>query len=251
MMLKAVNIICPAVVDPGSAPEMQWGEIGDLDVDLAYQRPLGAAGLRNIQKIADGFAWNRFSPVIVTPNPPGRWWVIDGQHRAIGLQQVPAYVVDAAPGEAAAINGQVTPMTPQGLYKAALAAGAEWAVTLQRLTRAAGLEILLYPVPRAKQKPRQTMVVGTLRNKLARHGEARIAAALAHAMAQPGADTPGYFTTDVLQAAINATAPEIDDETAIFIYEEYCLGRSAAQLASELRVPLHDVQRIIAEADAE
>lgn len=74
---------------------------------------------------------------------------------------------------------------------------------------------------------------------------------LAHAMAQPGADTPGYFTTDVLQAAINATAPEIDDDTAGLIYEEHCRGSSANLIAARFRVPLLQVQRLIAEADAE
>ncbi len=214
MTLAALEIVdCPRPEQfvPGDEPRLEWIDLSKLRVDQSYQRPVADKGRKNIAAIVAGFRWNRFSPVIVTALADGLFAVIDGQHRAIaaqqlGLKRVPCQVVAVAPREAAAvfaaINGNVTPMTAIALFKAARAAGEKWALDIDRICRKAGVEVLTYPVQIKKQKPCQTMMVGTLRHRIARFGTGIVGLALEGMMRSPQAERPGFVRSLALDAAI-------------------------------------------------
>lgn len=120
----------------GALPELAWIAIDDIVVDDSYQRPLGKSNWVIIRRIAKNFDWSMFSPVLLAPVGQG-YAVIDGQHRVHaarmrGIARVPAMVVQAGTaGQARAfswVNGSVTRITPWHVYKAALAAGEDWAL---------------------------------------------------------------------------------------------------------------------------
>ena len=152
---------------------MEWLPIAKLVVDEAYQRPISRSGLKNIEKIALGFRWSRFSPVIVTKIlGQDLWAIIDGQHRthaalALGYQQVPCYIVLAAGADAAqifaAVNGNITPISLPALYKAALAAEEPWALGIKTACAAAGIKVLMSNASVSRRQPYDTLAVGTLR----------------------------------------------------------------------------------------
>lgn len=193
---------------PGKPPRLEWLALAALRIDDTYQRDITARSEANIRRIAQAFSWSRFSPLIVMQQG-SVYAVIDGQHRAtaalsLGYDKVPCAIVDARPGDAAAIfaaiNGDVTAMTPLALFKAARAAGADWAMAIDRACRAAGVTPLTYPVPASKQKPLMTMSVGTMKQVVVRHGENVLAAALLCLARSDGSDLPGFLTTGVIRA---------------------------------------------------
>lgn len=221
--LEIIDCPLPAKIAPGDLPKLDWLDISSLRVDESYQRPVMKRGRENIARIVADFHWNRFSPVIVMPVAGGFYAIIDGQHRAIaaqrlGLKQIPCQIVTAAPKEAARIfaiiNGNVTPMTPQYLFKAARASGDEWALIVDRICKKADVEILTYPVQISRQKPRQTMMIGTLRHRVSRYGEDIVGLALEGMMKSPRADVPGFARSlglDAAISAVHATAGALQD----------------------------------------
>jgi hypothetical protein len=87
-----------------------------------YQREISRAGSINVERIAEYFGWEKFSPVIVAPVEGGMFSIIDGQHRATaamlrGIEKVPYEIVHidrARQAEAfAAINGNITRVSAQ------------------------------------------------------------------------------------------------------------------------------------------
>lgn len=171
----------------GARPELLWLDIACLRIDVAYQRAVGKAGRKSIDRIAAEFSWAKFAPLIVSPAPGGLYAIVDGQHRATaaaerGILKVPAWVVKLSPAEQASaftsINGQVTPITALALFKSARAAGEPWAVELGRVCDAEGVTILPYPRQQRDLKAGDTMAVSSLRHLLARHGERPLRLAL-------------------------------------------------------------------------
>lgn len=224
--VETVDCPLPAARDFGALPQLKWLPVASLKIDSGYQRSIMAKGRANIALIVAEFSWSRFSPLVVRPIVDGLYAIIDGQHRTaaakrLGIADVPCQIVAVKPAEAAkiftAINGNVTPMTPQYLYKAALASGEPWALQIERIAARAKVDVLRYPVPISKQKPRQTMMIGTLRNRLARYGEDLVGLALEGMMAAPGADVPGFARALALDAAIarvHATPDALKDRAA-------------------------------------
>jgi hypothetical protein len=168
-----------AVEACGPAPQLMWIPISQLVVDHAYQREISAQGRGNVRRIAAGFRWTYFSPVVVAPLSGGRYAIVDGQHRTtaaalVGHQQVPCQVIMAAPNEQAqaftAVNGAVTRVSALAMHKAAFAAGDATALAVEGAATEAGVRILRYPVPELKQKPCETMAIGTMRECLATVG---------------------------------------------------------------------------------
>lgn len=202
---------------PGKPPRMEWLAIAALRIDDTYQRDITARSEDNIRRIAHGFSWAKFSPLIVMQQGD-IYAVIDGQHRAtaalsLGYEKVPCAIVDARSEDAAAIfaaiNGDVTAMTPLALFKAARAAGVGWALAVDRACRAAGVTPLIYPVPASKQKPLMTMSVATMKTVVERHGEKVLAAALLCLSRANGAELPGFLTSAVIKncASLFLTRP--------------------------------------------
>ena len=162
------------------APRLAWLPISSLCVDHSYQRPVNARGLRTIAQICVAFEWCRFSPVIVAKAEDERYAIIDGQHRTIaaltlGYDEVPCSVIAAdskmQASIFASINGTVTPISKLALYKAGVRSGAEWALQVKRVCESAGIIALTYPKPYKALKPFETQSIGTLINRIGRHGE--------------------------------------------------------------------------------
>lgn len=192
--------------DPGRPPKLDWLPIASLMIETDYQRPVTPGGMNNIKRIMAAFSWSRFSPVIVrrVPGPHEIYEVIDGQHRSIaakacGYERVPAMIVHCTDEEAAkifaAVNGNVTPMQPLAVYKAALAGREKWAIECEAAAKAAGCHILTYALPKSKQKPLQTLSVSAVRTVWRTHNPKVLEATFRLLQASKGAEVPGFLTS--------------------------------------------------------
>jgi len=124
--------------------------IRDLRVDRGYRRRMTPRSARTAHKISMGFSWNAFSPLIVVQDGEV-YQVVDGQFRAaaartIGITELPCYVLDcdaaAAAGAYAAVNGVVSPVTPQDIWFAELFAKNPEVVALDSLLTHCGVRIV-------------------------------------------------------------------------------------------------------------
>ena len=192
----------------GKPPALEWLPISALCVDDEYQRPISKRGLGTIGKIADDFRWARFSPVIVTKVGVDSYAIIDGQHRATaalsqGYDKVPAYIVSVDGKEAAqvfaAVNGVVTPMSAQSVFKAARAGGETWALEIDAACKAAGIKALIHPTPKIHLKTGDTIAVGRLRHINLRHGVKFLTAVLRCLMAFNDMGVPGNVTANTIR----------------------------------------------------
>jgi hypothetical protein len=154
----------------GAVPDLRWIDVSLLSVDPAYQREIRADGARNVRRIAEGFEWVKFSPVIVSPVPGGRFAVIDGQHRAtaaalLGITSVPCQVVVADQDTQArafvAINAGTTRVLKLQIFAARVAAGEPEAVAITAAARA-GVKLLRSAKAKQYQRPGETMAVGAV-----------------------------------------------------------------------------------------
>lgn len=188
----------------GHPPRLDYLPLAMLEINTSYQRPITKPGEKTIERIMAGFAWSRFSPVIVRERPGTKMFeIIDGQHRStaalcLGYERVPCMIVRASEDEAARIfatvNGNVTPMTPVAIYKAALAGGEEWALAVRRAADQAGAAVLTGSVPRNRQKPLQTIAVAACRRLLATAGEDVLAATFRLLASSLAASEPGFLS---------------------------------------------------------
>lgn len=188
------------------APTLQWIAIAKLRVDRSYQLEILKGGRRNIERIAEGFDWRKFAPVIVAPIDGGLFAIVDGQHRThaallIGKDSVPCAIVQAdrrMQAEAfAAINGNVTRMSAINVFRAAVGAGERDAVELRDLCAACGVRIMGYPVSVANMKPGDCTAPAALQTARKRWGDVILAKALRAIMAQAdprGLVTPVFIT---------------------------------------------------------
>lgn len=168
-----------AGADPGGAPMLQWVKIADLVVDDTYQRPVYGSGRKNVRRIAEGFRWSKFAPVIVAPVAGGKYAIIDGQHRTtaaalVGIESVPAQVIIADPVEQASafksINGQVTQVNRLSLLHASIAAGDADAIAVDEAARAGGALLLKYPKRADDLQPGETIALGTITDGMKAYG---------------------------------------------------------------------------------
>jgi len=166
--------------DIGKRGELKWVPVDKLMIDNSYQRPVGADGKRNIRRIVEGFHFSLFSPVVVAPRRNGRYAVIDGQHRAIaaalhgGVDELPALVLKCSEADEArafhTINGTVTRVNIQYLFRARVAAGDKDALACVDVCDVAGARIIPYPVQSSQLKPGETLACGTIEKCLSRYG---------------------------------------------------------------------------------
>lgn len=156
----------------GPEPELGFVPIDKLIIDDSYQRHIEKRGLKNILKIAANFDWAKFSPLMVSKRPDGLFAIIDGQHRShaaalIGATRVPALISDLTAGEQAAafswINGTVTALNPNQIFKAALAALEPWAVQCDAIVARADCRLMTSPGSAASKKPGQVYTVNLVR----------------------------------------------------------------------------------------
>jgi hypothetical protein len=190
----------------GDPVKLDWLCLAELYIDDSYQRDVGAAGLRHVKAIAAKFNWSKFSPVIVNKIPEG-YAIIDGQHRclaalALGLKKVPCSIVKAdgkvAAAVFAAVNGQTRRMTSQSVFKAALAAGEDWAVAVAGACAATGVVPLTHPIPASRQKPFSSNATGRMQRYVQRHGRDFLHAVLRVVVAKPYAHVAGFINSTIL-----------------------------------------------------
>lgn len=217
--MRAIDISGQKPVDrdgvgAGAVPELRWLPIADLVVDDVFQRPIDRRGWLNIRRIAEGFSWGKFGAVMASPVVGGKYSLIDGQHRThaaalAGFDHVPALIVVLAPADQAAsfaaINGNVTAMTSFHVYKAALAAGEDWATRSRDAVAAAGCTLMSYHPSAARKKAREVYCIGVVRRMIAQGRADVVRAGLGALAALPGAGVE-HFTHNILDPWFGALA---------------------------------------------
>lgn len=220
----------PADVRAGAVPQLMWVKIADLVVDDRFQRPLNKANWNAIARIATGFSWGKFAPVVAAPIEGGRYALIDGQHRShaahlCGFDSIPAMIVmltpEAQAASFAAISGNVTQITGFHVYKAALAAGEGWAESCRDAVSAAGCNLMTYNASAAVRKPGQVYCIALVKRYVAAGKGAVVTRGLAAIAAQDGQDIRHYAdqVLDPWFAAIDAAPGALDMDLAGFVAE--------------------------------
>lgn len=248
-------------------PQLRWIAIDLLRVDLAYQREIAERGRKNIYRIAREFDWAKFGTVIVSEADAGIFLIIDGQHRTTaaalrGLRDVPCQIVkiDRAHQAAAfaAINGNVTALTPVHLYHAKVAAGEAEASALAATLEEAGVSICRYPVPANKMKAGETLAAGKLPQLYRRYGAEVLRTAL-RCITQTRKGNPGMVRApiaDALCATLDAEPSWRADEDRLIramhafdFVEAYALARRA-QLEQGVTITTAFIELLTAHLEA-
>lgn len=194
-MSELLPLVAPTFEPPlslsksiGKRGELKWIPIGHLYIDPSYQREVLRAGLKNIRKIAEGFNWAYFAPIVVAPRGAKKFAVIDGQHHSLAalcrgdIEQVPCLVTDADYATQARafsiINGDVTRLSTLHVHRASVAAGDAEAVAIDAVCRAAGVKVAAYAKPKDILQGNETLAIGTLKNAIRRYGKDLVETAL-------------------------------------------------------------------------
>jgi hypothetical protein len=221
-----------------------------LWVDDTYQRSLAEKSIRLIRDIVRNWDWRNYKPPVVTKTPTGGYHVIDGQHTAIAaashpkIKLIPVMLVEAETVQerASAFIGQNTnrvAMTTIQLFRAAVAAGDEDAMTVQQVCDRARVEIVLNP--HVHPKPRRTMAVSALKS-LARRRGAMVARQILEAVADSGISPIGIIHLRAAEILVR----ELDD--ALTLPELIAVLRArpimdvefeARRLAKDQTIPLY------------
>lgn len=172
----------PATLADQPQPMLIWAEIDRMVIDRRYQRAITGKGRAAIQKMADGWDWRKYQPIIVAPSEGGTLAVVDGQHRVhaarlVGLETLPAMTVPMTLREQAsgfaAINRDRISMSGNQIYRAELAAGTDWAVACRDAVEAAGCELATSNPSSISKKPRVIYGVSLIKRMVANgEGEA-------------------------------------------------------------------------------
>ena len=237
-----------ACEDIGTPGEVLWIPLTDLVVDSRYQRTVERSGETNIKRIIEGFRWEKFEPLIVAPSPdwPGKYCVIDGQHRAIAawhvpdVTSVPAVVHQLSPREQARafrdVNKNRTKIGPLHIYRAGLISGDPASIGIQAVTRAAGVEVAAFNLSKANMRPDQLVCVNAVSKALKRSGfEAVSRALLALKLAAKGADCSIMSSWAVQVVAICfATHRQVTTDEMVEVLRSVDLDIEVKERAEEL-----------------
>jgi hypothetical protein len=173
----------------GTMPSIEWVHIASLSVDSSYQRSIDNNGSRRlIASIAANFDWRLCAPLVVSRRPDGSKVIIDGQHRWAAamrrrdLPQLPCclFSYDSPEDEARMFivaNRARKAMNRMDDFHAALAAGDEDALDIQRLVSEAGLVIARNTASTA-WKPSEVAFTSSIVTALRRYGDPIVSAAL-------------------------------------------------------------------------
>lgn len=197
--------------------------ISALIVDDTFQRAVSHGSANNIRRICREFDWAKFLPVIVVRDGE-HFSVVDGQHRAtaavsIGIKEVPCYVLSCTPQEAAsafaAINGNVTRVSPVDMWFASLAANDARSLELKHVLDAANVT-----VTRRKDGHRvgETQSVKVLARAMEFYGSALLTTIL-QCITETGDGNPGLIVGMVINGIGKSirTKPEmLADPSRIF-----------------------------------
>ncbi|WP_139973695.1 DUF6551 family protein [Ochrobactrum sp. CGA5] len=143
---------------PTGQPIFENVDPSSLFVDGAYQRDVGERGVRQIRRMIEHWDWSKYQPPVCTyaENDEGKTIlkILDGQHTAIAaashprIDTIPVMIVEASglEAQAKAFIGQNTDrlqVTKLQLHQAALIAGDEDALDIQKVCDRAGVRLLL------------------------------------------------------------------------------------------------------------
>lgn len=204
-----------ATPNPGPAPMLQWIAVDRLVIDDAYQRPLLPGNWKAIEKIAQNFQWSRFSPVLVAPVTGGLFAVIDGQHRVhaaaiCGITEVPAMIVQVGIEEQsrafAWVNSQQVRVSGFHIFKAAFAAGDDWAVRADAAVSGGGCRLMRANASSSAKKPGEVYTIALIRSLVEAGQDRAITAALAALRSVPSLDRPVVYSDFILRPWIHAVA---------------------------------------------
>ncbi|MCJ2080783.1 DUF6551 family protein [Methylobacterium sp. J-090] len=173
----------------GKMPSIEWVHTTELSVDQSYQRSIDNEGSRRlIASIAANFDWRLCAPLVVSRRPDGSKVIIDGQHRWAAavrrgdLLQLPCclFTYDSPEDEARMFivaNRARKPMNRLDDFHAALAAGDEDALEIQRLVTEAGLRVARNTASTA-WKAGEVAFTSSIAAALRRYGPPIVSAAL-------------------------------------------------------------------------
>lgn len=171
--------------------EMMYVEIAKIDIPV-YQRALAD---KWAQEIADNWDPHLFRPPTLSAKTDGRYDAIDGQHTIIAAERRGHLLIKArvekgvsymdAAGIFIGINTKRRRPTPFDTWRASVEAGHQWALDLQDVAQAHGLEIVM------GSGPTHLRCIGQARQIIETHGVRALIEAL-----------------DVLTDAYNAADPE-------------------------------------------
>lgn len=202
--IEPIAAVSPPALSAGPEPQLRWIDVSLLVVENAYQRVISKRGLQNIRQIVESFRWSRFTPVIVSPRPDGRFAIIDGQHRAtaaatLKIKQVPAQIVEMGARERAEaftfINGAVTALTPLARFHAAVAAEDPVALSAKRALDAAGAGVCTYVKPSSEMKAGETLAAVSILKSIEQYGEECVTTALRALVAR---NSPGVINLNTV-----------------------------------------------------
>jgi PII-like signaling protein len=215
MALRKIDISGMETVDTKvrGAPELAFVRIADMIVDERYQRSIERRGLSNIRKIARNFDWAKFSPVMLSRRENGQYAIIDGQHRShaaalCGVTEVPAVVSELTIEQEAAafswINGAVTVLSQNQIFKAALTAFEPWAVQCDAAVRRADCRLMTSNYSAAAKKPGQVFCISVVRRFVEQDQAAQLATVLQGVVASKVRDEVQYYNSFGLSSLVPA-----------------------------------------------
>lgn len=199
----------------GTLPVLQYCPPAQLAIDPLYQRQLDQRSQQLIWRIAAGWDWNLFQPLVVARRPDGELFVVDGQHRLEAaklrgdIQQLPCVIFSssAAADEAEVfvkLNQERRPLTAFALYNAALATGDPVVTALAEIFRDTGWAIV-GTADTKTLKPGELNCVGRIRRLHAQHGDRltrMVLTVLARAFPGQSIQHPSYMCAAIFRVAI-------------------------------------------------
>lgn len=156
-------------------PQLIWVGIDDLVVDRRYQREVTGPGKSAIRRIATHFDWTKYSPILLAAIEGGRFAVVDGQHRAhaaklCGIESLPAMVVPMSLRQQAnafaAVNADRVRVHALSIYRAALAAGEDWALRCKDAVERGGARLATFAPTATAKKAGVVYALGLVRRMI-------------------------------------------------------------------------------------
>lgn len=225
----------------GSPPTLEWRAVAELLIDESYQRSIETGPSRTlIRKIAMYWDWGLCQPLAVSRRPDGKLTIVDGQHRASAaklrgdIAHLPCVITSYANSgdEAAAfvaLNQMRRPLSALDLFKAAVAAEDNEALTILKAVEGAGLRIAPH-MTSAGWKAGMIGNIGGLLRCYRRSGEP----ALQIALAAMGKAWPGEVIAELARIAGSRTQAEWRKATMAAAAENAVAPREGAEMAFRL-----------------
>lgn len=197
-----------------SLPGLRFVPIEQLIIDDRYQRSIEKRGKQNILKIAKNFDWCKFSPVVLSQREDGSYAIIDGQHRThaaalCGISEVPAIITQMTIEQEASafswVNGSVTALTPNQIFKAALTALEPWAVMCDAAVSKADCRLMPYNKSANAKKPGEVYCVTLVRKFVDAGAAAQVTTVLKGIRSSEMRNDISHYNSFGLSALIPAT----------------------------------------------